>query len=77
MFENLKVSEIKKAERFANKNTGKKDCKVTAWYTISKDDKFGFYQIGCEICSNNMTDREDDVIIEVFMKDRRMSFCHY
>lgn len=75
MFENLKVSEIKKAESYANKASGKKDCRVTAWYTDSKNE-FGFYQVRCEICSNNMNERENDVIIEVCMNDRRRSFCH-
>lgn len=71
---NLKKSEIKKAEAFANKRTGKTDCRVTGYFVKNIDKDLGFKEIQLEICSNNMEDREDDVILQVCMWDRRRSF---
>lgn len=71
----LMISEIRKAERLANKVTGKTDCRVTGYYTDNKKDDFGFITVKCEICSNNMEDREDDVILSICTWDRRRTFA--
>ena len=72
-FEGLLKSEIKKINKFAQKRD-KKDSYITAYGYISNPDELGFIEVKCEICSNNMTDREEDIIFEVFMPDRRRSF---
>lgn len=72
-FENLMRSEIKKAEAFATKLNGK-STRMTGWFFDGSVDELGFADIRCEMCSNNMNDREDDVIVHVFMHDRRRSF---
>lgn len=76
---NLKKSEIKKAEAFANKHLGKTDCKVTGWFTNGKiDDVTGFMKVKCEICSNNMNDREEcDVDLSICTWDRRRSYAFF
>lgn len=71
----LMKSEIKKAERFANKATGRKDCRVTGFFTDNKENDFGFITVKCEICSNDMEDREDDVNLSVCTWDRRRTFA--
>lgn len=71
-FEGLKPSEIKKVERFAQKRDGK-DSRLTGYGYSRIPDPLGFIKVKCEICSNNMQDREEDVILYVFMPDRRKS----
>lgn len=73
MFE-LKPSEIRKVEKFANKLSGKKDCRITGYFHSGKDD-MEFVTVKCEICSNDMSEREDDVYLEAFLLDRRRSFA--
>lgn len=73
MFE-LKRSEIKKAEKLANKVTGKKECRVTG-YSLGKEDDLGYAAVRCEICSNDMSEREPDIYISACMWDRRKSFA--
>lgn len=72
---NMKRSEIKKAESLARKLTGKKDCTVGGYFTryIEGADILTFE---CEILSNNCEDREQDVIVEAFLPDRRRSWAH-
>lgn len=69
-----KRGEIRKAERLACKLTGKMDCRVTGYYTEGANGDFQTFQ--CEICSNDMEDREDDIYIEAYLPDRRRSYAH-
>lgn len=71
-FESLLKSEIKKIEKYAQQRDGK-DSRLTG-YGSSGADELGFVDVRCEICSNGMTEREQDVIFSVFMPDRRRSF---
>lgn len=70
---NLMRSEIKKAERFAKKRDGK-DSRVTGYSCRAVPDELGFVDVRCEICSEDMSVREEDVVLCVFMPDRRRSF---
>ncbi len=72
-FEGLLKSEIKKINKFAQKRDKKDSC-ITGYGYNSNPDELGFIEVTCEICSNGMSDREDDIIFEVFMPDRRRSF---
>lgn len=63
-----KRGEIRKAERLACKLTGKMDCRVTGYYTEGANGDFQTFQ--CEICSNDMEDREDDIYGIVLDKER-------
>lgn len=72
-FEGLLRSEIKKVEKFAQKRDGK-DSRLTGYYYNETPDEFGFVTVKCEICSNDMRDRERDVTIFVYIPDRRRSF---
>lgn len=75
-FENLLKSEIKKAEAAANKYSGRKDCKVTAYSSKKSDIDAGtWYDVTCEICFNYEDPAEFSVKICVFMDDRRRSFA--
>ena len=67
----LKISEIKKAERLANKLTGKKDCRVTGYYTEGANEDFQTFQ--CEVLSDGGKTREIDIYIDAFLPDRRRS----
>lgn len=68
-------SEIKKAEKLANTLTNKKDCRVTGTYYNGVLDWMGWAVVRCEICSDNMTEREIDINVNVFTPDRRRSFA--
>ena len=72
-FEGLMKSEIKKINKFAQKRDEKDSC-ITGYGYNTVPDELGFIEVTCEICSNNMSDRETDVVFEVFMPDRRRSF---
>ena len=72
-FKDLLKSEIKKAERFASKRDGK-DVRVSGWYTDNKMDELGFISVHCEMCSDEYGTREHDIVLNVFMPDRRRSF---
>lgn len=72
-FEGLLKSEIKKINKFVQKRDNK-DSRITGYGYNSTPDELGFIEVKCEICSNNMNDREEDIIFEVFMPDRRRSF---
>ena len=66
-------SEIKKVEKFAQKRDGK-DSRLTGYGYHETEDAMGFITVKCEICSNDMRDRERDVTIFVYVPDRRRSF---
>ena len=72
-FEGLLRSEIKKVEKYAQKRNGK-DSRLTGCVYHEAKDADGFLVVKCEICSNDMRDREDDVSIFVYIPDRRRSF---
>lgn len=72
-FKGLLRSEIKKVEKFAQKRDGK-DSKLTGYGYHETEGAIGFIAVKCEICSNDMRDRERDVILYVFVPDRRKSF---
>ena len=71
---NLMKSEIKKAERFANKVTGKTNCKVTEYYTNNKKNNSGFIKVKCRIFSNNGKIPEGYITLLVCTRDRRKTF---
>lgn len=72
-FEGLLRSEIKKVEKFAQKRDGK-DSRLTGYGYHETEGAMGFIAVKCEICSNDMRDRERDVTIFVYVPDRRRSF---
>jgi len=74
-FKGLNRSEIKKAIKKANELNGCKDCTVTG-YSYSGADEFGCIRVTCEICHNYETRADYDVVVEVFMMDRRKSWAH-
>ncbi|MGN1025510.1 MAG: hypothetical protein ACI4P4_03790 [Faecousia sp.] len=74
MFDNMKKSEIKKAEAAANKFFGRKDCKVTG-YSATPSEFEGWYEIRCEICFGYEERADYDVIVNAMMCDRRRSFA--
>ena len=74
MMNEPKSGEIKKAERLACKLTGKKDCRVTGYFTSGSTGSYQTFQ--CEICSGDMEYREADIYIEAFLPDRRRSWVH-
>ena len=67
----LKISEIKKAERLANMLTGKKDCRVSGYYTEGANGDFQIFQ--CEVLSDGCKTREIDIYVDAFLPDRRRS----
>ena len=67
----LKISEIKKAERLANRLTGKKDCRVSGYYTEWANGDFQIFQ--CEVLSDGGKTREIDIYVDAFLPDRRRS----
>jgi hypothetical protein len=77
MFNNMMKSEIKKAETAANKFFKRKDCKVTGYSAKLSSTDFGctWYEVTCEICFDYEERAECDVIVNVFMNDRRRSFA--
>jgi len=66
-------SEIKKAERAATKKAGK-PVRMTGWFTDNKVSEFNTVEFKCEMCSNDMKDREDDTTVIVWLDDRRRSY---
>lgn len=71
-FKELLKSEIKKINAYVRKRDNT-DSQITG-YSYSGVDEMGFVEVKCEICSNNMNDRMDDITFMVFMPDRRRSF---
>lgn len=72
-FEGLLRGEIKKVESFAQKRDGK-DSRLTGYGYHETEGARDYITVKCEICSNDMRDRERDVVIYVFVPDRRKSF---
>lgn len=77
-FKGLLKSEIKKAETAANKFFGTTNAKVTA-YSAKRcmyEPIIGdWYEVKCEICFDYENRADYDVVINVFMLDRRRSFA--
>lgn len=74
-FENLLPSEVKKAEKCANKALKTNNCKVTGYAHNSKPDEFGFLTVKCEICHDYEERAAVDVELNVFMPDRRRTWA--
>lgn len=74
-FEQLLPSEIKKAERCANKALKADNCKVTGYYHDGKIDELGFVLVKCEICHDYEERATVDVELNIFMPDRRRSWA--
>ena len=70
----LTPSEIKKAESLATRQNGK-PTRLTGYFHKGYDET-GHIQVKCEMCSKDMTERENDVYIEVCTFDRRRSWAH-
>lgn len=71
-FESLLKSEIKKINKAAQQRDNT-DSVITG-YSYGAVDEWGTITVTCEICSNNMNTRMDDLTFIVFMDDRRRSF---
>lgn len=69
----LLISEIKKAEKFAEKRDGVK-AEVTGYGTDWSID-CGFATVTCEVCTKETNERLDDVELNIYVKDRRRSFA--
>ena len=79
-FNGLLKSEIKKAERLANKVTGYNDCKVTAYsskvtHPFDFDYNTVYVEVDCEICRDYKEPIEEQIHLSIPMADRRMSFA--
>ena len=72
-FEGLLRSEIKKVEKFAQKRDGR-DSRLTGYGYHQTEGARDYITVKCEICSNDMRDRERDVVLFVYVPDRRRSF---
>ena len=70
----LLKSEIKKAERYALNRDGRPS-QISGYSCNKTPDELGFITVTCEMCSNNYTTREKDVILFAFMPDRRRTFA--
>lgn len=74
-FTGLNKSEIRKAIKLANKINNCKDCTVTGCsYNSTPVDNF--VEVFVEICHNYKERANYDVVVEVFMDDRRRSYAH-
>ena len=69
---NLKASEIKKAERFAAKASGK-TCFLAAM-SYSGVDVFGWEDVLCEMDSTESSEYVNTIHLCVYMNDRRRSY---
>lgn len=76
-FRGLLKSEIKKAEKLANKITGFSDCKITGYSSV-KSNQFGecWIDCKCEICRNYEERVDIDIMLVIPMFDRRMSWAY-
>lgn len=76
-FAGLNKSEIRKAIKLANRINNCNDCVVTGYSYKSIPDEYNTIEVTCEICHGYGGDRADyDVVVEVFMDDRRRSWAH-
>lgn len=73
-FENLMVSEKKKVLAYAKKAFHEM-CTITGITYNKKPDCLGFVEVACEICNANMDRRVGTVVVQVFMPDRRRTWC--
>lgn len=73
-FEGLLKSEIKKAERLATRANNGVATKMTGCHYSLAEENYGFIDVTCEMCSNDMEVREKDVVVHVCLFDRRRSF---
>ena len=69
---NLKISEIKKAERFATNKSGE-TCFLAAWSYSGVDD-LGWADVLCEMGNTNTGEYVNTVHLCVCMSDRRRSY---
>lgn len=79
-FNGLLRSEIKKAEKLANKITGFADCKITG-YSSNENKPFDFddncwVDCKCEICRNYEQPIDISIYLSIPMFDRRMSWAY-
>lgn len=77
-FKGLLKSEIKKAETAANKFFGTTNAKVTAYFVGERHEyivRGDWCEVKCEICFDYENRADYDVVINVFMPDRRRSFA--
>lgn len=76
-FTGLSKLEIRKAIKLANRINNCNDCVVTGYSYKSIPDEYNIIEVTCEICHGYDGDRADyDVVVEVFMDDRRRSWAH-
>ena len=75
-FTGLNKSEIRKAIKLANRINNCKDCTVTGYSYKSNPDEYNMIEVTCEICHNYEERADYDVVVEVFMDDRRRSWAH-
>lgn len=69
---NLKISEIKKAVRFATDKSSE-PCFLAAWSCSGADD-LGWADVLCEMGNTNTGEYVNTVHLCVYMNDRRRSF---
>lgn len=69
----LMKSEVKKVKNFVLYKTGK-SCYISGWSSNWKEDETGFVTVVCEMCSDFSSDYVEDVVLNIFMPDRRKSF---
>lgn len=79
-FEGLLKSEIKKAEKLANRLTGFNDCKVTGYsskvtHPFEFDPDCTYIDCECEICRNYEEPIDFQINLSIPMGDRRRSFA--
>ncbi|MCD7866809.1 MAG: hypothetical protein LUG62_01110 [Clostridiales bacterium] len=77
-FKGLLRSEIKKAERLANKATGTDNCRITGYswkeeHPIDFAPECTFIEVRCEICHDYEERADVDIILNIPMFDRRMT----
>ncbi len=66
-------SEIRKAESFASKRAGK-PVVMTGWFTENCVSDFNTVWFLCEMFSKDTQERVEDVILVVWLDDRRRSY---
>ena len=69
----LTKSEVKKVYAEAKRRNPGKLPEITGWFSSRKENDV-WNRVECEICDGLTGDRLDDVTINCFLIDRRMSF---
>ena len=76
----LLKSEIKKAQKLANKVNNATDCTVTGYFWqyehLDGIEDGTFAKVRCEICHNYEKRADEDVMLSIFIPDRRRSFAY-